>query len=735
MKRVNWLEGEKMIIQKKIFSFSLISDSVISFCLLVSSLFLFSCSSPTEQYSRGDVSDPNRIMFNVPQPLDKPSNSDGGLLIYDVDHELSLEERDKKIREGSLVVIDYESGSLGSMSIRTPYKEAAKILSSPVVQPDGMTYFYPEGFIIKWQGTNEDSLPERIFLSMRHLGFVEFGLLMEEDERYIRLGQSFSKHFDPGVQDIWQDQKARNFLLGLYKYLEGKNDNCLSAGKCSFIVGQEMIKLQLPKMSFVFGRSQRRTLLGIEIYDSVVWENVGCFGSPLFDLLNFQFICGIDPDGIKRAFGLNDSYKTISQEHRNNLDFPIEDQRRHLPNDFLIQNIANSLIGWKKSRFEVGVQDITEDSPLSFIQLGSGISGHSFMFNNSLIKAEIQENNTVKIKLEPIPEDENMVYKIQEQKQAVESRQENVFYFDSFMPKIRENYTLQRHFIKALLSFLLSQYQELKRRDLGSMYLRTYQMHSDKSTASARGVLLLRLKSRPSAAIDIEIDRKNGLASVKTYLMNGDFANYIIQNQKSIDFSQELVSLSGFTLGDKIYLGDKKNEKQVFVVYKTKEDQTLRGLADYSPRGDLPVLYKGMENISVQKSERILINGIFFTINSTSYRKDIDGKVYDEYEINGIILGESFFREIDNVCFAQDFQLTMGMSHGLFRKAYIETMNRVRSKEEDFASCPYVHLPILESFRFSNSQKGYFFPDHKMSLYFIDNELYFFGIHKRPSRK
>ena len=211
-------------------------------------------------------------------------------------------------------------------------------------------------------------------------------------------------------------------------------------------------------------------------------------------------------------------------------------------------------------------------------------------------------------------------------------------------------------------------------------------------------------------------------------MVSNDFEKYMIKNQKSIELGQDLTEITGFALGDKIYLRDKKIGAAITIVsYLTQDNQNLTALAGYDYQLEMPVVYESGrdKNISFQTGEGISLRGLEFVINPTFSEKEIEGKRYDEYEINGIaVAGNAFFEKIDNLCFIEAFQLEMGMYDRLF------TQSLSQKVKEDTGSCYYISP---QDGLFSGLKRTYFFPDHKLILGFADRELYTLRIYKKPS--
>ena len=283
----------------------------ILFNLILSCMLLASCSDTIQQHPEPTpFINPNRILDNPHQPSTEPSNPAGGLLLYQKrGGDPSGLEKDELTRKNSLAPIDYQSQSVANIDMTTTYQTALDVLN--LVGSNDNTRYYKEGMSITW-GSNQ--LPEIIQIRNSYQGSMDFGSWMGEEKRLRKIGQSFADQFNIGEKDILQDEKAKNFIVSLYKYLENANIDCLEKGLCDFVsYNDELIIFTLPKMKLLFGADERRALLQIQFIRNRLYqynESYACF-SRSFDLLTTQFYCS-DSDP-QQNIALGDPYGLIFQ--------------------------------------------------------------------------------------------------------------------------------------------------------------------------------------------------------------------------------------------------------------------------------------------------------------------------------------------------------------------------------------------------------------------------------------
>ena len=727
-----------------------LSHTVYVICVFT----LLSCSDTPRQYYAPPQASPNRMIEEAPILFTQPSAPDGGKPFYQKP-ELSTEQKDILTRKNSLVPIGYQDGSIANINMKTEYEESTDILNFNYAV-DGQ-YVYAEGIVIIWRN-DPPRTPRVIFVIPRYQGTMDFGPWIGD----IRVGQSFKDQFSTGVKDISQDEKAAYFITSLYKHLENKEENCLENQKCQLSVNPQgnYIIFVLPRMIFLFGNNERRNLVQISIVND---DDAGCFKGP-FDLLNTKFFCGQSDDGLPLTVNLGDSYKEVIEKANINHELPII-----YTNDHLIQYTNSTTIGWKRNNYEEKPKNIPETSFLSFVLMQSYYT-LPFLFDNSLIKININDSNEVQLQLDPINPEEKQKWTIEDiNKKRRQNQPETAFYLSTDMPQIKRNYILQKNLIKSLLDFLEEKYKNFYSdaaidayltedsriltalTDPVKFYKRIYGEYNDKYALEASGILIIDSEEN-TLAIEVTIDDPSGNTRLSVSTIDNSFDKYIIQNQEPFDLSQSNKTLAGFTLGDKIYLRDKKiGASTAIAAYPTEDNRILTALTDYSHETEAAVVYESGrdKNITFQKGEYISLGGMDFFVNPTFQIKIIEGNIFDEYEINGIYIERSsFFKTINNLCFIDGFNIEMGMYDRLFTKTLEEKVSNIEmgmydrlftktleekvnlARAPTFAGCPYISP---QDHLFSSLKRTYFFPDHKLVLYFDDRELAAIKIYKPPS--
>ena len=139
-------------------------------------------------------------------------------------------------------------------------------------------------------------------------------------------------------------------------------------------------------------------------------------------------------------------------------------------------------------------------------------------------------------------------------------------------------------------------------------------------------------KKQYPLSVNVSIDEPSGRMTLEIALVDDDFRNYIIQNQKHrLDLLQPLQELVGFKLGDRIYLRDKKMSSQIeedsgqglesaIVAYPVSEDHALVTLADYFSERESGAVYPSGrdKNIIFEKSEAVSFSGVTLYILPTA---------------------------------------------------------------------------------------------------------------------
>ena len=421
------------------------------FIALLSGLsVLLSCSGLTQQYILPSQSQTNRTLQDIVLPENQPSQPLGGYLLQEP-RKLSEAEKDEETRKNSLAPILYKSRSAGNINMKTEQKNALDILNLHYAR--GSQHYYKEGLIVRWR-TEPPLIPQLIFVLSGYQGTMDFGSAITEGPSKRRVGQSFADQFSSGDMDIQKDPKAIRFITSLYKYLEDeKEKNCLQSQKCQLLLNPQgdYIVFGLPKMVLLFGNNERRLLTQIAIKAN---DEPGCFKNP-FDLLTARFFCDKNSDGWHWTLKLGTEYKTVVQKSGISQNLPLI-----YTNNFLVQATESTTIGWKRKDLEKKSEVVPEESPLSFVSMGSNYN-YPFVLDQSLIKMQINDSDsTVHIHLDPIIEDtkRNVTVEDIHKKLKEGAKGPEAFYLSTSMPQIKGNYKLQKNLTKSLLDMLEKEY-------------------------------------------------------------------------------------------------------------------------------------------------------------------------------------------------------------------------------------------------------------------------------------
>ena len=635
--------------------------------------------------------------------------------------------------------------------MKTTYEDAQNILNYNFSTTSGYDV-YKEGIVVQWRDDSPRT-PDLIFIVSSYQGTMDFGPWIEE-KKHRQIGQSFADQFSVGekYQDILADPKARHFITSLYKHLENTEEDCLETKNCSLFINPEgtYIVFQFAKMAILFGNDERRTLVQLTLLND---NDPACFNSP-FDFLTFQFLCERE-DGSKILFRLGDNHKEVIEKSGVNPNLPITYR-----NTILVQRTKSTVIAWKRQNFKEKTKQVPDTTHLSLVHMGYNYS-IPFLFNQQLIKATLGDSNTVKLSLEPLSE-EGRQWTLQDILQKVEAvkSHSSEFYLGTEMSQIRGNVIAQINLIKALFNLLEENYAAAysSRNSTIKIQKRVFGEYNDKFAVKPTGYLIIsNPKGQPGdfltnypLQIYVRINQHSGKTEWQFSVVDNDFQNYIIKKQKDIlDFLKPVQELGGFKLGDKIYLRDKKmssrtitgtdqGQETAIVAYPVSDSETLITLGNYSSEAESEAVYtSGRDNnIIFETSESISFPGIDFYILSTSHTKEIQGHVFDEYEIHKIsVNGTSFFGTIRSLCAIEGFDMEMGSYDRTFLKAiahHISKAQQQSSSDKPFKSCTYIS-PIDPLF--SGLKRAFFFPSHQSILSFADRELYRITIYKKPPNK
>ena len=683
---------------------------------LIGALFVSSCSKTHKQYG---ASENIRLPSNVEPSaqgflFDEISNEHGGLHDY-IDAELSEEEKDAQTRANSLIPIDYSLGGVAGINMTTEYEEANSILN-----PDYVTrglQAYKEGIFIAWR-EDPPRTPHIILIRNSYQGSIDFG----PNTGKRKVGASFAEFFSSGVQDIQKDEKALNFIVSLYRHFEDPDEeNCLTAQKCAIHINPEgnYIVLEFPKMVLLFGNNERFQLVQTALRND---DHPGCFAMP-FDLLSTQFFCEGSREG--PTVSLGESYSAVLEKSGVAPDLPI-----NYTENYIIQLIRSGGIGWKRNSLEEEPPNIPEDSPLSGVRMDTNYN-MPFLIGNSLVKISIESDESLALSLDPLP----INWSMSDIMQKIEALRESpAFYLAARMPEIKDNYPQQRALITQFLS-LLEQRLMLSQLSNGEydfkIWTRFFGAYNDKYALEPSGVLKIKRAGHWPLSLSIEINSASGNANIGISLINDDFANYIVNSQKSVNLNPQAQSLAGFQLGDLIYLRNKDiGEGTAITAYCDGQAPPLITLAEYSDEEEYGVVYESGRdrNITFSKSEAVVAGGAAFFIHPTGETKQIQGLIYDEYEINSISAnGGQFFESVENLCGIPNFNIEMGA----YDKTFIESLkSQISAQDRSYPGCPYISP---QDGQFSGVKTVWYFPRHQLVLSSADREMFSLRIYKNPS--
>ena len=385
-----------------------------------------------------------------------------------------------------------------------------------------------------------------------------------------------------------------------------------------------------------------------------------------------------------------------------------------------------AVIGWERHNFKEEVQSIS--GSLSSISISQ--TTMPFLFGRAFLKIRFTDSNEIE-RIEPVPIFPQFLENLRTVKRNHLSLSE---YYSSIQEEIKSyytkiakedaidkdwefflstvdnrsylerNYELQTNLIKALLDFLEEKYEEKystipytykypdvpaekysENRGIRKIYKGIYEEYNDKLRRTSGGALIIDFKEeRPAFLFQIVIEELSGSIQITTSLINNSFKRYAVKNQDSVDLSKERVTkLNGFRLGEKIYLRNKDIGLGKAIVAYSKDDQLLTALADYRYEMEMPVAYN-LQSISFQKVASITTGDVTFFVNPLHREEEIEGEIFDEYEINGIVLTRnSFFETINNLCLIEGFDFKMGISNDLFLERLFEEVSRAREEVKD----------------------------------------------------
>ena len=176
------------------------------------------------------------------------------------------------IKNNITALVNPVEQSIANIDMHMTKEEIEKILKPIYINSIGY-HTYREGLSILWDTiTNQ---PHRIVLSpgiypqeeelSKHIliyrGAIDFG----PEIGHKHIGDSFANQFDMSrSESIEKDEKAQNFIVSLYNYLNNTEINCIEAQKCKIEqtpLGK--IVFDLPSLNLVFRNENKRELYSL----------------------------------------------------------------------------------------------------------------------------------------------------------------------------------------------------------------------------------------------------------------------------------------------------------------------------------------------------------------------------------------------------------------------------------------------------------------------------------------
>ena len=313
--------------------------------------------------------------------------------------------------------------------------------------------------------------------------------------------------------------------------------------------------------------------------------------------------------------------------------------------------------------------------------------------DQSLIKVEMNSSDD-SLQLNLVPLVSTTAAGIQKEiaQRQEEIQQEGAFYLSTVMPSIKNNRQVQQNLIQALFNILEVKMRESYLEEDIKIYKRIYGKYNDSDLSKVRGLLTVVFSSlsKKPLRLDISIREHSGQAIITSYRIHSPFEEYIVRNQKPLDLTSDAGrELLGFSLGDKIYLRNKDSGKgeaeAVYLPYDFRMFRPINTLGIWNEDLEMSVLYEdgGERNLSWQRSEFFGAGGIGFSIQPLFQEQKIDGKLYDIYEINGLVAdGETFFEPISSLCLIEGFNVLPGIFDHLFESELMRQITQAKQQTE-----------------------------------------------------
>ena len=658
-----------------------------------------------------------------------PSNPLAGLSVFEKRNVGSITERNENVIRRSQTPIEYEPWGQGLFftlaGVLTTFTEKWEVDQMLTVDREyGSVSMYKEGLIVKWKEAEPRHL-EKVTVSDRYQGPFNLGGNIGE----VRLNDSFKGYFDL-EKPFLEDEEAENFMRVIYRNLKNSEKDCLQVEQCGRGIDTQtdLIAIQVQNVIFYFTNDVRRLLKRIDFIGLNVTEKPKCFNSLFVDLKDARFSC-VGEKNAWQTLRLGDSYGDFTEKFNRSVFHPLKDNQK------LYREYGNIHIGWKREEFEKETKSIPDTSPFSYIYF-SPENNLPFRFSESLIQIQIsEEDKSVELLLEPLGEHwtaESLVKKIE--------NTENAFYLSHHkMSFLRGKPELQKEVLKALFDLFeetsspsseketpspsseeetlppLSENVQFKRK--------FYTAKREKETFAGGDWVKI---SDKQASVFFRFLIHHGTGQVNTFVkLLDDFEKYNFQNENPIVLNPKVEKINGFQLGGKIYLRKSIESRKAVMAYFTDEAVPLIFLADYKGKFPSPVIYGNNEHLIYQTVELVATaNDLLFEVSPQFQTKEIKGKVYEEYEISGIILrGDSLkSRTIDNLCSLEDLSIssvTKGGSLIKELKEKIPQVHREQSLSSEKSLCPYFSTNQSSS----SSDENIYFPKHQLNLVFEDNTL------------
>ena len=225
------------------------------------------------------IENTNQIIFKLPK-IELAFSKNKLALLEEI---VILSEKIERVIQNIKVPYNHEQNSIANINLQMKKEEVENILlkkaQDNIAEGNKTNVAYTEGFSIMYHKNNEiseiyafskqqtlkynEALREEVKNNQKRLFIYEGAFDFGPEIGLYKLGDSFSNHFDLNVQDITQDQKAREFIISLYNLWEKSDVNCLEIIECAISYGEDSISFFLPKANLLFSNDFQRNFSGI----------------------------------------------------------------------------------------------------------------------------------------------------------------------------------------------------------------------------------------------------------------------------------------------------------------------------------------------------------------------------------------------------------------------------------------------------------------------------------------